>query len=60
MSTFFRELLQRRDKALQDLECVSCGAKDMARDKFEDELSWKEYSLSALCQACQDKVFGSE
>ena len=25
---------------------------------FRDELSAKEYTISSLCQACQDKVFG--
>lgn len=25
---------------------------------FKDELSKKEYSISGLCQKCQDKTFG--
>ena len=25
---------------------------------FKDELSKKEYSISGLCQDCQDKIFG--
>lgn len=37
--------------------CVSCG-KHVAWNEFKDELSRKEYTISGLCQACQDKVFG--
>ena len=28
--------------------------------EFRDELSKKEYSISGLCQSCQDDVFGEE
>ena len=28
--------------------------------EFSDELSEKEYSISGMCQDCQDKVFGKE
>lgn len=27
---------------------------------FRDQLSYKEYTISGLCQACQDSVFGGE
>ena len=37
--------------------CASCGTKNL---HFRDELSRKEYSISLLCQACQDMVFGLE
>ena len=37
--------------------CVDCGG---AVDKFRDALSEKEYSISGLCQKCQDKIFGEE
>lgn len=33
---------------------VGCGGE---ADVFRDELSRKEYAISGLCQACQDKVF---
>jgi hypothetical protein len=39
--------------------CVSaptgCG---LPADKFTDALSAKEYTISGLCQTCQDKIFG--
>ena len=37
--------------------CVDCG--ESAED-FRDALSIKEFSLSGLCQICQDSVFGTE
>lgn len=35
--------------------CVSCHKPAV---RFKDELSRKEYAISGMCQACQDKVFG--
>ena len=37
--------------------CINCG-KDAT--KFNNTLSVKEYSISGLCQKCQDEVFGSD
>jgi hypothetical protein len=34
--------------------CVICGKQ---ATKFSDELSRKEYSISGMCQACQDETF---
>jgi len=34
--------------------CTTCGG---VADKFTDDLSRKEYSLSGMCQACQDELF---
>lgn len=28
--------------------------------EFRDELSKKEYQISALCQTCQDLIFGTD
>jgi hypothetical protein len=36
--------------------CVFCGPKEL---KFRDETSKREYSITAMCQECQDKVFNS-
>ena len=45
-------------------QCVKCGSsvvlsKDGGLD-FRDELSEREYSISGLCQTCQDGIFGYE
>lgn len=36
--------------------CVLCGGNAWT---FKDELSKKEYSISGMCQRCQDKTFGT-
>lgn len=35
-------------------ECVICKKEVV---EFRDELSKREFSISGLCQSCQDKVF---
>ena len=44
-----------RSVALLEASCVSCGED---KGEFKDELSEREYAISALCQKCQDKTFG--
>lgn len=36
--------------------CPMCQAA-IDESEFKDELSRKEFSISGLCQACQDRVF---
>tara|TARA_R110001583_G_scaffold177191_1_gene332208 strand:- start:279 stop:494 length:216 start_codon:yes stop_codon:yes gene_type:complete len=43
--------------AVHEASCVMCGGE--ARS-FRDALSRKEYTISAMCQDCQDKVFDFE
>ncbi len=43
--------------ALKENRCVNC--KKPVTD-FRDEVSEKEYRISALCQECQDEIFESE
>lgn len=44
-------------KAVQENKCPTCGNEIT---EFKDELSRKEYSISGICQACQDSVFNEE
>ena len=44
-----------RTIALAGNECVKCGEFNL---EFRDEISLKEYGISALCQCCQDGIFG--
>jgi hypothetical protein len=37
--------------------CVSCGAPAV---EFSDEISKREFSISGLCQKCQDVVFAPD
>ena len=36
------------------------GKDDSMSSPFRDDLSRKEYSISGMCQDCQDKVFGED
>ena len=45
-----------RPKAILANTCTWC--KKAALD-FTDELSRKEYTISGMCQSCQDKAFGA-
>jgi hypothetical protein len=54
-------LFPDRQKALEEYRCIEppigCGKPIIG---FRDEVSSREYAISALCQACQDEVFGGE
>lgn len=53
------ESVFRRSSAITSNHCIpspiGCGK---PIGPFRDELSEKEYTISGLCQECQDKVFG--
>jgi len=49
---FFPEKVELARKGL----CTDCG-KEIKEEDFTDELSKKEYSISGLCQKCQNLVF---
>lgn len=45
-----------RRKAIRNMECAfDCDNPNL---NFRDQLSKKEYTISGLCQNCQDIVFG--
>jgi hypothetical protein len=46
-----------RTEAIENDVCVDCG--NPAKD-FRDKISEREYTISGLCQKCQDRVFGKE
>ena len=46
-----------RSAALKQQRCSGCGGE---AKEFRDELSKREYALTAWCQGCQDKYFGGE
>lgn len=39
-------------------KCVTCGSEKIKSEDFRDSLSWKEFTISGMCQECQDKTFG--
>lgn len=52
-AVFGNELLDRIDKG----QCPTCGK---PIGPFRSELCKREYKISGMCQACQDKLFGSD
>ena len=57
--TRFLENTFGRSTALKNDVCIpaptGCGGPAV---NFKDDLSRKEYTMSGLCQKCQDSVFG--
>ena len=45
---------RKRTDTIQEDKCVICGGE---AKEFTDELSRREYSISGMCQKCQDGVF---
>ena len=52
--TSFGEFRRMRDYARMSGRCAGCGNK---AENFRDALSLKEYTISLLCQGCQDVMF---
>lgn len=44
-----------REETIRNGLCMTC---DNEAKEFKDQLSRKEYTISGMCQECQDKVFG--
>jgi hypothetical protein len=61
LTSFLEEVASRSTSIKSDV-CVpapfGCG-KPVDPPGFRNELSRREYTISGLCQACQDSVFGS-
>jgi hypothetical protein len=38
-------------------QCVTCGSIRILPSDFRDELSYKEFQISFMCQKCQDETF---
>jgi len=56
LETFLNDFLNvNRVDTIKDDKCVSCENIAML---FRDDISKKEYTISGLCQDCQDSVFG--
>ena len=56
IDTFLQNLGFNRVEAIKNEKCAFCG-NSVDVNAFRDILSKKEYSISGLCQKCQDKVF---
>ena len=45
---------RKRTDSIKGNICTSCGKPAV---EFKDEISKKEYTISGMCQECQDKIF---
>ena len=58
LDSFFTQLLGKsRSDLIGNGECATCSNKDLTRSSFLDEMSIKEYTISGMCQTCQDVTF---
>lgn len=46
-----------RQEIADSKECAMCDEPNL---EFRNELSKREYSISLMCQDCQDKIFGAD
>ena len=44
---------------IKDRKCPLCESKINVND-FRNELSVKEFTISGMCQKCQDDIFGKD
>ena len=49
-------LMPYAKEAVERDKCPTCGS-SIREEDFKDNLSKKEYSISGMCQKCQDSVF---
>lgn len=48
------DALLRRDWYIENRQCVNCHGPALS---FTDKISRQEYSISGICQNCQDEIF---
>lgn len=65
MQTFTDDLTKRiygksNTDALSTDTCLSCNKAVTEKSEFKNERSRREYTISGLCQTCQDEVFNSK
>jgi hypothetical protein len=42
---------------LKSGRCPFCGSTKTSKEDFRDEMSYREFKISGLCQGCQDRSF---
>ena len=56
MKRVFPEQMER----ISNGECPFCGKAITPETDFRNELSYKEYTISGMCQDCQDDLFSDD
>lgn len=46
-------------EAFENGLCAFCRSEKTKREDFKDEISWRDYQITGLCQACQDKTYNA-
>lgn len=60
VDAFIQNLMgKNRTKIIMNGHCMTCN-NEFVTDNLRDEISEKEYSISGMCQECQDKAFGAD
>ena len=54
IEAYLHTLQPTRATAMANQQCVVCGCH---AGWFKDDISAKEYTISGLCQSCQDEAF---
>ncbi len=54
IDSLLENLFPGRTKSIRGDVCVMCKG---PASKFKDALSHKEFSISGMCQNCQDEIF---
>ncbi len=54
IEAYLSTIIPHRELYMSHQRCVSCGCH---ADSFKDDISAKEYTISGLCQECQDEAF---
>jgi hypothetical protein len=53
----FPDMKENIEKGL----CANCGEKILGEsEEFRDEISRVEYTISGMCQKCQDAIFSGD
>ena len=61
IDTFLHDWLGvSRTASIRSGICTSCKTTEITEDTFRDAISRKEFTISGLCQTCQDDVFGED
>lgn len=61
MPDFSKPVFKLFTTAAEDIKAGKCPmcARELASTPFRDLLSEREFSISGMCQVCQDSIFGS-
>lgn len=57
LDDFMKRCFPKEEERKSKGQCPFCG-EDINYTEFRDDLSRKEFTISGLCQKCQDDTFG--